>query len=132
MGSDCKTTSGAFSKCSAGSFHYAKAGAAKPEPFTAEFLLPTITLPAPGDYLAKFYILMYCNKEGCDEAQDFISLSVSDANNENQNVAFKEYTLKELEMEKKWIQVQMMFRAPSDRINVRSDKGNPPYSDGFI
>ena len=121
VGSDCRTTNGAFAKCAAGLFHFAKAGS-KLEPFIAEFPFTTITLPAPGDYLARFYILMFCNKEGCEEAQDFISFSVNDANNDNQNLVYKEYTLKDLEMEKKWIQVQVMFRASTDRVNVKFKK----------
>ena len=62
--------------------------------------------------------MMLCNKEGCEDAQDFIALSVNDANNGNASVAYKEYMLKDLEMEKKWIQQQVKFKAVTERINV--------------
>ena len=122
LGSDCRTSSGGLSKCADGKFYFAKPGA-KLEPYTAEFLLPTLSLPEPGDYLAKFYILMLCGKEGCEDAQDFISFTVNDANNANQTIVYKEFLLKDLEMEKKWLPVQVMFRTPSDRVNVRLNFG---------
>ena len=116
-GTDCKTTSGVFSKCADGKYHYAKAGS-KFEPFTVEYLFPTITLPEVGEYLARFYILMLCNKEGCEDAQDYIALSVNDANNGNASVAYREYMLKDLEMEKKWIQQEVKFKINTGKINV--------------
>ena len=114
---ECKTTGGVFSKCADGKFHYAKPGS-KFEPYTVEFLFPTITLPEPGEYLARFYILMLCNKEGCEDAQDYIALSVNDANNGNASVAYREYMLKDLEMEKKWIQQEVRFKSSTGKINV--------------
>ena len=68
--------------------------------------------------MARFYIMMLCNKEGCEDAQDFIALSVNDANNENASVAYKEYLLKDLEMEKTWIQYEIKFKANTEKINV--------------
>ena len=118
FGADCKTSSGALSKCIVGSFHYAKPGT-KLEPYTIEFLFPTITLAVPGNYLAKFYILMYCNKAGCEDAQDFISITINDASNGNATLVYKEYLLKDLEMEKKWIQYEVKFKASTDKINVK-------------
>ena len=112
---DCMTRSGVLSMCAAGLFYCAEAGA-KFEPFTVEFLFPTITLPEPGDYLARFYIMMLCNKEGCEEAKDFISFTVNDAN--SQTVAYKEFLLKDLEMEKKWIKYEAKFRTATKDVNV--------------
>ena len=63
-------------------------------------------------------MLMLCNKTGCEEAQDFISFTVNDANNENATVIYKEYLLKDLEMEKKWIQMEVKFKITTKRINV--------------
>ena len=116
-GSDCRTSNGALSKCAAGNFHYAKPGS-KFEPYTVEFLFPTINLPAPGDYLAKFHVLMFCNKEGCEDAQDYISFTINDASNGNATLVYKEYLLKDLEMEKKWIKYEVKFKASTDKINV--------------
>ena len=116
---ECKTTSGVFSKCADGKFHFAKAGAANPSPYTVEYLFPTIKLPELGDYVARFYILMLCDKEGCEDAQDYISVTVNDANKGNATVLYKEYKLKDLEMEKKWIQREVKFKAETEKINVR-------------
>ena len=114
---ECRTTSGSLSKCADGKFHYAKAGSTR-NAYIAEYLFPVITLPEPGDYLARFYIMMLCNQEGCEQAQDFISLSVNDAVNGNANIVYKEYMLKDLEMEKKWIQYEVKFKSPSKDIKV--------------
>ena len=77
-------------------------------------------VPEPGDYLTKFYILMFCNKPGCEDAHDFISITVSDAVNENSIFFYKEYLLVDLEMEKKWIQCEVRFHIPSTKANVKS------------
>ena len=77
-----------------------------------------ITLPEAGDYLIQFYILMFCNKERCEEAQDFISLTVNDVINGNTTVLYKENLLKDLQMEKRWIQQQVEFKSSSEKINV--------------
>ena len=114
---DCRTTSGVFSKCADGKFHYAKPSA-KFEPYTVENLLPVITLPEPGDFAVRFYVLMFCNKEGCDQAQDFISVTVNDANNQNSTLAYNEYTLNNIEREKKWIPKEIRFKATTDKIYV--------------
>ena len=63
---------------------------------------------------------MYCNKEGCEDAQDFIALSVNDANNGNASIAYQEFKLQDLEMEKKWIAVQVYFNATTSNVNVSS------------
>ena len=115
---ECQTTSGAFAKCANGNFHYSRS-VTKFDPYVVEFLFPTITIQDPGDYLAKFYILMFCNKEGCEDAQDYISVTVNDANKGNATVLYKEYKLKDLEMEKKWIQREVKFKAETEKINVR-------------
>lgn len=90
--------------------------------YTVEFLFPTITLPEHGNYLAKFYILMVCelDKEGCEQAQDFITLSINDAENENSILLYKEYLLKDLKMQKKWIQYQVKFSVSSTKVQVMS------------
>ena len=115
---ECLTTSGTFAKCANGHFQYAR-----PSPFfnpyTVEFLFPTITLPEPGEYLAKFHILMFCEQEGCDEAQDYLSFTVNDVSDGNATLVYKEYSLKNIEMEKKWIPREVKFRAATQKINVR-------------
>ena len=60
--------------------------------------------------------MMLCNKEGCEQAQDFISFTVNDAN--SQTVVYKEYLLKDLEMEKKWIQKEVKFNSATKDVNV--------------
>lgn len=114
---ECKTTNGVFAKCADGKFHYAKPGA-KFEPYTVEYLFPTINLPEPGTFLAKFHILMLCNKAGCEDAQDYISLTVNDADNGNATVVYKEFLLQDLEMEKKWIHQEVKFKSATQKINV--------------
>ena len=76
-------------------------------------------MPEPGSYLAKFYVLMFCNKEGCEDAQDFISFTINDASNGNATLVYKEYLLEDLEMEKKWIKYEVKFKASTDKINVK-------------
>ena len=112
---ECKTSSGALSKCANGQFHYAKAGSTF-NPFVVEYLFPTVSLPEAGDYVARFYIMMLCNKEGCDQAQDFISFKVNDAS--NVSIVYKEFLLKDLEMEKKWIQREVKFKTATKDVNV--------------
>ena len=112
---ECKTQSGSFAKCANGRFHYAKAGTTF-NPFVAEYLFPTVSLPEPGDYVARFYIMMLCNKEGCEQAQDFISFTVNDAS--SVSIVYKEFLLKDLEMEKKWIQKEVKFKTTAKDVNV--------------
>ena len=114
---ECKTTNGLLAKCANGFFHYAKPGA-KLEPYSIEFLLPTLTIQEPGEYLARFHVLMLCNKEGCEEAQDYISITVNDANDKNATIFYTEYKLRDLEMEKKWIQQEVKFKINTGKINV--------------
>ena len=114
---ECKTTSGAFANCANGHFQFARPSALYP-PYTVEFLFPTITLPEPGDYFAKFYILMFCKQDGCEEAQDYISFTVNDVSSENATLVYKEYSLRNLEIEKKWILREVKFKAATEKINV--------------
>ena len=98
---------GELSTCARGRFHYARSGSTL-KPFTVKFSFPTIILPAKGDYVARLYLLMICNKEGCES--DFILFTVNDENKENSFIFQKEYTIEDFEMERKWIQFEVKFR----------------------
>ena len=58
--------------------------------------------------------MMLCNQEGCEQAQDFISFQMK----EGENMASKEFTLQDLEAEKRWIQVKVPFKTSTTSVKV--------------
>jgi hypothetical protein len=102
-----------------GKFYYAKSSEKE---FTYEFLFPNINITETGDFIARFYLLMFCNVASCDGMQDTITVVIKDEIDNSQELARKEYFLEDLEFDKQWIQKELKFKTLSDKINVRIEK----------
>jgi hypothetical protein len=89
---------------------------------------PTIDIQQPGNYIAKFYTLFYCNTTGCENAGDYLSFKINDGQNVNEkNLIYKEISINGLDKERVWIKREFNFSAPSNKLNVNNINFNLKY-----
>jgi hypothetical protein len=63
------------------------------------FEFSSIKIEESGNYEVSYYVLMLCNQNGCNEAQDSIEVSIKIGDDNSQ---FK-YDYSNIEMQKKWL-----------------------------
>lgn len=117
FGTSCLTLNG-MSKCFDGKFFYSKSGALN-TPYVNELTLPTINLPtANSDFVARFYLLVYCNNPDCFKAGDKIMLRIVDGENLNEDLIINSYLIEDFAYERRWMPYEIRFKSVSTKINV--------------
>lgn len=114
---ECRTTSGAMSKCATGSFLYLRSPTAE-EAYSVSVSFPLIKNKYTGNMVLRVYALVLCvNQENCTASDDTMSLGI-----EKLDGAFSfshSFPFSSFESEKQWLKFELKFVAHGFDITVR-------------
>ncbi len=81
------------------------------QPFNHSLVFPTIDIKEKGTYKISYYVLLFCNENGCMEAGDSINVSIG-------SDQIFTYDYSSIEMQRKWIKQTHLLNLDQGELKV--------------